>query len=59
MSLAEELNTQPPNAGADEWLFTENELDEFISNVPDRKAEEDIRMEVCSFIRQLGIDIRV
>ena len=59
MSLTEELSTQPPNPGADEWLFSENELEEFMSSVPDRKAEEDIRMEVCSFIRQLGIDIRV
>lgn len=58
MSMKEEIDVENP-AVPNDWVFTENEIEGFLNSVPDRKVEEEKRFEICSFIRQLGIDIRV
>lgn len=58
MSMKEEIEVESPTVPND-WTFTEKEIDDFLNSVPDRKVEEEKRFEICSFIRQLGIDVRV
>lgn len=57
--MKDEIDICDMDSSQDKWLFTESELEGYLQSVPDRQAEEEQRIEICSFIRQLGIDIRV